>query len=100
MEQIQACPGYQEVCPIVPCHDSQFTTSTVETSDFTHHGSMSGRPDFALHESIFFGSARTEMPNHGTTIRDGLGGLGLIGIDVFAPNDLSLRFFTVRPFNE
>jgi hypothetical protein len=32
MEQIKACPGYQEVCPIVPCHDSQFTTSTVEIS--------------------------------------------------------------------
>jgi hypothetical protein len=26
--------------------------------------------------------------------------LGLIGIDLFAPNDLSLRFFTVGPFNE
>jgi hypothetical protein len=26
--------------------------------------------------------------------------LGLIGFDVFAPNNLSLRFFTVRPFNE
>ena len=31
---------------------------------------------------------------------DGSRGLGLIGIDLFAPNDLSLRFFTAGPFNE
>jgi hypothetical protein len=31
---------------------------------------------------------------------DGSRGLGLIGIDLFAPNNLSLRFFTVGPFNE
>jgi hypothetical protein len=35
---------------------------------------------------------------HGT-MADGSGGLGLIGIDLFAPNDLSLQFFTVGPFN-
>ena len=54
-------------------------------------------------ESIFFDLARTEMwqtagpwGNGG----DGSGGLGVIGIDVFASNNLSLPFFTVGPFNE
>jgi hypothetical protein len=78
-------------CRFIPAHINRRSA---------HHGSMRGRPDFALHESIFFGPARTEIPNHATTIGDGLGGLGLIGIDVFAPNNLSLPFFTVRPFNE
>lgn len=41
-----------------------------------------------------------DLPKHGTNGGDRSGGLGLIGIDLFAPNDLSLHFFTVGPFNE
>jgi len=39
------------------------------------------------------------LPRHGTAAANS-GGLGLAGINSFAPNDLSLHLFTVWPFNE
>ena len=65
---------------------------------------MSVNAAYASHETIFFDPAPAvnvaDLPRHGTKGGDGSGGLGLIGIDLFAPNDLSLHFFTVGPFNE
>lgn len=61
-------------------------------------------PAYAVTESIFFDPAPAlkcgglaDACDNGV---DGSGGLGLIGIDPFAPNDLSFHFFTVGPFNE